>query len=292
MFAHILAPLLRWVNLPILLLLFHLGSIFLYLAGSWRMAERMFSSRTAAWGALLLAACAFTLPVAGTSLSIMDPYVTARSFSTPLMLFALSEVLVERWARGITWLALAALLHPLMAAYTAIAMVTVALSKQRMWRSLGAVCALGWLAAAFIFVITRHVDLNSTYSRAALSRSYFFLSSWQWYEYLGLVFPLLLLGFAGDRSRETGSARAVAIAATITGGCALLVSLCFVHRSGSLWMARLQPLRAFQFVYLAGVLLAGGWLAKHKRALALVCLVLAGSLLAAQRLNDPESSHV
>lgn len=291
-FAHILAPLLRWGSLPLLLLLCHLASIFLYLAGAWRMAARMFSSRSAAWGALLLAACAFTLPVAGTSLSIMDPYVTARSFSTPLMLFALSEILAERWALAVVWLALGALLHPLMAAYMAIAMLTLALSKRKMWRSLAAVCALGWLAAALIFILTRHVDANTAYSRAALSRSYFFLSSWQWFEYLGLVFPLLLLGFAGARSREAWSARAVAIAATATGGCALLVSLCFVHRSGSLWMARLQPLRAFQFVYLAGVLLAGGWLAKHKRALALVCLVLIGSLFTGQRLTYPESNHV
>jgi hypothetical protein len=291
-FAHMLAPLLRWGSLPLLLLLCHLASIFLYLAGAWRMAARMFSSRSAAWGALLLAACAFTLPVAGTSLSIMDPYVTARSFSTPLMLFALSETLAERWALAVVWLTLGALLHPLMAAYMAIAMLTLAFSKRKMWRSLAAVCALGWLAAALIFILTRHVDANTAYSRAALSRSYFFLSSWQWFEYLGLVFPLLLLGFAGARSREAWSARAVAIAATVTGGCALLVSLCFVHRSGSLWMARLQPLRAFQFVYLAGVLLAGGWLAKHKRALTLVCLVLIGSLFTGQRLTYPESNHV
>jgi hypothetical protein len=292
MFAHVLAPLLRCGSLPVLLLLFHLASIFLYLAGAWRMAACMFSSRAAAWGALLLAACAFTLPVAGTSLSIMDPYVTARSFSTPLMLFALSEVLAERWSLAVAWLALAALLHPLMAAYTAIAMLTLFLSRQKMWRTLAVVCALGWLVAALIFVITRHVDANTAYSRAALSRSYFFLSSWQWYEYLGLVFPLLLLGLAGARNREKWSARAVAIAATITGGCALLVSLCFVHRSGSLWMARLQPLRAFQFVYLAGVLLAGGRLGKHKRVLALVCLILLGSLFTAQRFTYPESSHV
>ena len=110
----------------------------------------------------------------------------------------------------------------------------------------------------------------------------------------GLLMPLLLLGIAITRCREP--ARALAIAATIMGGCALLISLCFVHRNGSLLLARLQVLRAFQFVYIAGVLLAGGMLAslaqKHKRAIALLYLLLLGALFAGQRLTYPESSHV
>ena len=98
-FAYVLAPLLRWGHLPVLLLICHLASIFLFLLGSWRVAQRIFSTRRSCWGAVLLAACCFTLPVAGTSLSIMDPYVTARSFSTPLSLFALAAVLDEKWGQ-------------------------------------------------------------------------------------------------------------------------------------------------------------------------------------------------
>jgi hypothetical protein len=286
-FAHLLAP------LPTLLLLCHLASISLFLLGSWSVALRVFSSRRAAWGAVLLAACCFTLPVAGTSLSIMDPYLTARSFSTPLTLFALAAVLDEQWAPATLWLVLAALLHPLMAAYAAIAMLTLALATRKMWQSLAVVFALGWLLCAIIFITTRHADPSTAYNRAALSRSYFFLSSWRWYEYPGLLLPLLLLGMAGARTRAPWNARAIAIAATLTGSCAFLVSLCFVHRTGSLLLARLQPLRAFLFVYLAGVLLAGGVLAKQpKRALAPVCLLLLGALFAGQRLTYPDSNHV
>ena len=116
-FAHVLAALLRWghISLPVLLLACHAASIFLFLLGSWKVAARIFPGQPARWGAVLLAACCFTLPVAGTSLSIMDPYVTARSFSTPLMLFALAAVLDQQWIACALWLALAALLHPLMA---------------------------------------------------------------------------------------------------------------------------------------------------------------------------------
>jgi hypothetical protein len=295
-FAHVLAPPVRWghVPLPALLLVCHLASIFLFLLGSWRVANRIFSTRSACWGAVLLAACCFTLPVAGTSLCIMDPYVTARSFSTPLGLFALAAVLDEKWAKSILWLVLAALLHPLMAAYTAIAMLTLALARRRKWRSLCLWAGSGWLLCAVIFIATRHADPGVAYNRAALSRSYFFLSTWRWYEYPGLLMPLLLLGIAGNRSRAP--ARTLAIAATIVGGGALLVSLCFVHRNGSLLLARLQALRAFQFVYIAGVLLTGGMLAglaqKYKRAITLLCLLLLGALFAGQRLTYPGSSHV
>jgi hypothetical protein len=284
-FAHVLA----WGNLPTVLLLCQVASIFLFLLGSWQVALRVFSSRSEAWGAALLAGCCFTLPVAGTSLSIMDPYVTARSFSTPLTLFALAAILDEQWAQAILWLTLTALLHPLMAAYAAIAALTLALTRRRMWRSIAAIYGLGWLLCLIIFIAGR-ADLGSAYNRAALSRSYYFLSSWQWYEYPGLLLPLLLLGLTAARSQ---AARAFAGAATALGSCAMLVSLCFVHRNGSLLLARLQPLRAFQIVYITGVLLAGGMLAKHyKRALAPMCLLLLGALFAGQRLTYPESNHL
>ena len=157
-FAHVLAALLRWghLSLPALLLICHLASIFLFLLGSWKLAARIFPDHPARWGAVLLAACCFTLPVAGTSLSIMDPYVTARSFSTPLMLFALAAVLDQQWVTSALWLALAALLHPLMACYAAIALLTLALTSRRMWRSLGLLALLAWLLCAVIFLATRH----------------------------------------------------------------------------------------------------------------------------------------
>jgi hypothetical protein len=140
---------------------------------------------------------------------------------------------------------------------------------------------------------THRADAATACSLAALSRSYFFLSSWKWYEYPGLVIPLLLLGVAGANKHAPWRTRALAIAATLMGSCALLVSLCFVHRSGSLLLARLQVLRGFQFVYITGVLLAGGLLARLRpRTITALCLLIAGALFAGQRLTYPESNHV
>jgi hypothetical protein len=295
-FAHLMAPLVHLGSLPVLLLVCHLASIFLFLLGIWLVASRIFSDRRNCWGAVLLAACCFTLPVAGTSLSIMDPYVTARSFSTPLGLFAVAAVLDENWMGCGMWLALAALFHPLMAGYTAITMLTLAFARRQMWRGLVLILGLGWLLSGVIFLATHPADASIAYNRAALSRSYFFLSSWQWYEYPGLVIPLLLLGLAGFRSRLLWPERALAITATLLGSVALLTSLCFVHRSGSLLLARFQELRTFQFVYICGVVLAGGMLGRlaqqHRRAIATIYLLSAGALFAGQRLTYPESNHV
>jgi hypothetical protein len=282
--------------LPVLLLVCHLASIFLFLLGARQVATRIFSERRSCWGAVLLAACCFTLPVAGTSLSIMDPYTTARSFSTPLALFAVAAVLDENWVGSILWLGLAALFHPLMAGYTAISMLALGLAQRKMWRALSLVFAMGWLLSGVIFIATHPADASLAYSRAALSRSYFFLSSWRWYEYPGLVIPLVLLGFAGFRSRLPWPARALAMSAAVAGSWVLVTSLCFVHRSGSLLLARIQLLRAFHLVYIAGVLLAGGmlgrWTRQRLRAMAVLCLVVSGALFAGQRLTYPESSHV
>jgi len=46
-----------------------------------------------------------------------------------------------------------------------------------------------------------------------------------------------------------------------TGGLAAAITACFVHTSGSLFLARIQPLRSFQLIYLIGILLLGSFLA-------------------------------
>jgi hypothetical protein len=176
-----------------------------------------------------------------------------------------------------------------MAAYTGIAMSVLVLVERERWQWIASLSGVAFLLSGAVFLVTRGPDLSTAYSEAALSRSYFFLSSWQWYEYIGLAMPLLLLGLAGTRS--TGRTRVLALSATVIGAVALLLSLCFVHRSGSLLLARLQILRAFQFVYLVGVIVAGSWL-KRPAAVAIACLACSVGLFAGQRLTYAGSNHI
>lgn len=297
-FTHLIAALVRYTHIPLpaLLLACHLASIFLFLLGAWKVGARIFPAPASRWGALLLAACCFTLPVAGTSLFLMDPYLTARSFSTPFGLFALDAALGGAWTEAALWLGLAASMDFLMAAYMAIFLVMLALAKNRMWRSLALFAALGLLACAGVFLATRHPQLDLPASQAALSRSYFFLSTWQWYEYPGVILPLLLLLIAAWRTQGRGAAGELSIAAVAMGGCALLVSLCFVHRSGSLLLAEAQVLRSFHPIYLAGVLLLGGFAGPYslrRRWLATgLYLAMLLAMFAGQRLTYSASSHI
>jgi hypothetical protein len=297
-FAHVLAGVVRdlHVPLPILLLICHLASIFLFLLGASKVSERLFAAPAERWGAVLLVACCFTLPVAGTSLFLMDPYVTARSFATPLALFALAAILGDAWGRAALWLTLGALLHPLMTGFTAVFLLAVVFARRRMWRALAAFAGLGLLTCFALFMVTLGVPPGLASSQAALSRSYFFLSTWQWYEYPGLICPLLLFAATARHMRGRGNIGSISVASTVVGSCALIVALCFVHRSGSFLLARIQVLRAFHMIYLIGTLLVGGLLGRLAQVRPWIAAATYATVLtimfAGQRLTYPASDPV
>ena len=122
LFAPAVAELVRTSHLPldVILLLLYLASIWATLYAAWMLASRLTRLLQARIGSVALLACWLTLPIAGTSLVLMDPYVTARSLSTPLVILAIAWALDRKPIRRILCtasLTVAALLHPLMAAY-------------------------------------------------------------------------------------------------------------------------------------------------------------------------------
>jgi hypothetical protein len=134
------APAMAWMvreshlSLEMVLLLVHLATFWATLFAAWLLAARCYASREARGGAVALLAVWMTLPIAGTSLMLMDPYVTARSLSTPCVLLGLVGALRFLLPRfedeedtahdrrmGLTLccaaLAGAGVMHPLMGAY-------------------------------------------------------------------------------------------------------------------------------------------------------------------------------
>ena len=79
----------------------HIGSIFLLLLAAWQLLGICFESRHARWSGVAVLAATLSVPVTGTALAIMDPYLTARSLSTPASLFAI--VSTCRKSRGGPW---------------------------------------------------------------------------------------------------------------------------------------------------------------------------------------------
>ena len=299
-FAWAMAEVVRVTHLPLAwaLLTAHVLSIFLFLAASRAVATRLFDEDLARWCAVALAAACFTLPVAGTALPLMDPYVTARSFSTPLCLLAVAACLDGAWVRTAVWLALAAVVHPLMAGY-AIAFVALcaAVRARQLWLALG-VCATGIGACGAAFVWAHGMPVSPGYREAVdlAPRSFLFLSRWRWYEDLGLAMPLLLFGIAAWKLGIASRRGAVCLTGVLLGGSSVVVAACFMPATGPYLLAPLQVLRSFHLIYALGVILCGGVpaaLMQRSRwaGIAVVGLVFAG-VSAEQMAAWPGCRHV
>lgn len=308
LFAHLLAAILRITRMPLsyLLLLTHLASIFAFLAACWSLARRIFSSPAAQWSAVALAGECFTIPIAGTSLMLMDPYVTARSFSTPLGLFALVAAIDHRWTRTAFLLLLTGLMHPLMFIYAAAFVLLVVLLDLGRARLAWSISFLGIAASGVIYLATLHSPVTAAYRQAVLSRSYLFPSQWAWFEYLGLAVPLLLYAVALRYQAPHTPAGKLCLAPIMLGTSSTISAFLFVHPSGPYFLARLQLLRSFHMLYLVGVLLLGGLVgnrligaSRHGQripaarftAVALLAAA-AASMFFTQRLTYPLSAHI
>ncbi len=325
-FAPLVAASVRWSHLSLSAVLFtlYLLSTALMLYAALRVADRCLRTRSGQWTAVSLLAAWWTMPVAGTSLLLMDPYVTARSLSTPLSLLAIGAAL-DPWSSRklgsltrpnpaiVCSLALigAALFHPLMAGY---ALGLVLLLRFQRLRS-----ANRWFATMSLTVMVLATLLQATAKPepppvvlAAYSRYYWFLSQWQWYEWLGLLGPVLifaaLLRWRPAALRETASLGCKA--GVKFAWLSLLVALCLGQRHfHSHRVAGLQPLRAFLPLYAFMIVLLGGAVAGFAERLRIAVPgssrlrlmgVLPGVFIAAmaltfygvQRASFPASLHV
>ena len=294
----------------------HVASFWMTLFAAWLLAARCFASSEARWGAVGLLTAWMTLPVAGTSLMLMDPYVTARSLSTPCALLALVGALEFRrpqfeedderggWRGGVLCgaaLICAGMMHPLMGAYGfgAVMLLGVALSSSRVrvWGSVGLSLTAVAIAAALQMSAAPESEV---YRRVMLTRSYWYLSEWQWYEWVGLVAPLIILSAAALRRRWKDYAVGAELArmAVVAGVTAIAVAVIFARTGmGTHLVARMQPLRIFQTVYVVMTLTVGGWLGERilrQRTIrwVIVFSLLAGVMFVADRRTFPASRHL
>jgi hypothetical protein len=301
-------------SLGMTLLLLHLASFWVTLFAAYLLAARCFAGREARVGAVALLATWITLPIAGTSLMLMDPYVTARSISTPCVLLALVGMLEflqpsdsrrerQNWF-GLCCAALlvAASMHPLMAAYGfgCVLVLGCVLSPVRWIRVGGTVglCVTALCVAATMQALAAPESV--AYLRVATTRSYWFLADWHWYEQFGLAAPLMILAIVGfgTRRRDDTSRVALARMAVVCGVVAVMVAILFARQGLATHMvARLQPLRIFQIVYVVMILIIGAALAEwvlQRRLLrwAIAFTLLAVIMLFAQRQTFPNSAHI
>ena len=320
LFAPMIAALARLSHRSVETILFiaYLASFWTTLYAAGLLASRCFRSREARCGAVMLLASWMTLPIAGTSLMLMDPYVTARSIATPFALFALvgaldfllpfhigncgSQVRMQGVILCCVSLAVAVAMHPLMGTY---AVGSVLLLVVLMWPNrpvriwgMGAVC-LATLATA-VGVVLSALPESAVYKRIVLTRYYWFVDQWHWYEVIGLIAPLLILAFVASRRHSEVNAARLGLSrmAIAAGVLAVLIAVLFARPGMDTHaVARLQPLRIFQLVYIVMILELGAALAerllRHKIWRWAMAFSLLGTVMfGAERITFPGSRHI
>jgi len=320
-FAPVLACLVHLTHLSLawVLLLTDLFSLWLTFYAAHRILQRTISNEAAQLAGLCLLAAFWTLPIAGTSLLLMDPYVTARSLSTPLSLLAVAFALDDHsnlrpLLISALCLILVAAFHPLMAAYAFAFVLVLRLARVRQPALAYAILTVSALALAAVLQTLAPTESPAIIA-AEKSRYYWFLSQWQWFELLGLVGPLAVLAALLTRYRKQtdplNTAAATLCRACIAIGCiATLVVLLFAHEgSRSHLVARMQPLRVFLLIYAIMTLLLGATLTQlafetrqrltsntPRLALAslpaILIIALASTMFSVQRQTFPASEHL
>ncbi len=238
------------------------------------------------------------MPATNTGLLLMDPYLTARSFSTPLTLLALAGLLERKYVLAGAAILVTGAFHPQMVVYLiflALVMWAGERSKTRVEEGVPVMAsAIGMFPTGFNLS-----PATGPYREALYSRDYFFLYNWTWYHWMGMIAPLAILAwFWRRRLRGTLPGFSQLSFAMLPFGFLSIGAGIFLSSSPSLDMfARLQPLRTFHLITIVLVLLLSGivgeYLAKDKPWItACIALPLAVGMFFVARATYPASPQI
>jgi hypothetical protein len=301
-FPDLVGGVARWSRLPVDAVIFacHAGGILLLLAAAWRLMGVCFENRRAQWSGVLLLGVLLSVPVTGTALAIADPYVTSRTLSTPATVFAIASFVAGTRYEALVWLAATALLHPQMSFYCASFLICFAALRQRAPASAGAARPVAKAACFFPLPFLFALEpVRGPARDALLSRTYFFVFNWTWYEWIGVFAPIAILAwFSSARLRGVRPAFGKISRSLVL--FSLLFTLAAIGLNSSPQLenyTRLQPMRALHLVYVVFFLFLGGLLGEYVlrgrqwRWLG-VFVPLAAGMCALQLAAYPASPHV
>ena len=297
-FPNLIALSLRATHLSLEtgLFLWHLVSIFLLLLACWELGGLFFQDARARWGGICLVAALLTIPVAGTALYILDQYVNPRNLAAFAGIFMVARTLEKKYARAVLWLAFAACVHPLMwvfpFSFCALFLVMERFGGLLRKSAPTVLCLLG-------LGIPLAPLSSSAYHEVAKHHSYFYIQSWQWYEWLGIAAPLLLLWWFGriPHDRQWVNIERVSRAFVAYGLIYVVMALAFDLPARLETLARLQPLRCLHLLYIVMFVMIGGFLGEyvlknHAWRWLLLFIPLCIGMFLAQRSIFPASAHV
>jgi hypothetical protein len=186
-------------------------------------------------------------------------------------------------------------MHPLMAGYALAAAVLLFLVGTRRYRAAWIACAAALACTALLQALAPHESPD--YLRVAFTRYYWFPSEWQWYERLGLIAPIILIAALLFRDRYPAW-KALAHSTLLLAALSLAAAALFAHHGlATHLVARMQPLRCFQIVYIVMILMLGATLGELLLKSVpwrwgLTLAAFGAIFFAVQRATYPASAHL
>jgi len=229
------------------------------------------------------------LPIAGSGLYLVDQNLHPRALATVAILAAIVATLDRKYVLTGGLLILAFVIHPIMASFGMSLCVFLAWRPAPGAASLLALGPLGW-----IFDPT-----SDAWGAAADTRNYYFLSRWQWYEWLGVFAPFMFLWWFRWIGKRAGASVLAHLSSRLAlyGVFQLLVALVVMVPHSLERLRPLQPMRYLHLLYLLFAVLGGGLLGqnllrKHWWRWLALFIPLSAGMLYAQRRTFPASSHL
>jgi hypothetical protein len=300
-FGWVVAGSSKLTHVPVdwMIFFWYVVSLFAMVCACWLIASACFTSARARWSATLVITAVLTMPATNTALLLMDPYLTARSFSTPLTLIALGALLQRRHVLAAVAAVATGLFHPQMVVYLLVLAMVIKMTERSRARAKEPVPAIAAGAVGILPTGFRAEPATGAYREALYTRDYYFLYNWEWYHWLGMLAPLAILTWFW-RSDLRGTTRAFSLLSfvMIPFGLLSIAAAMFVCSTPTLdTFVRLQPLRTFHLITIVFVVLLGGVFGEYagrKRPWAIGALAgsLAVGMFFVGRATYPDSRHV
>ncbi len=292
LFGPSMAFLARSTRLPLHWVFFTVYCLvtFLFVFALKQLAQFVFEEKAAQWGAMIAVIPLLTMPVAGTALFLMDQHMHPRNLATVFILLAASANLRGRPLLAGILVAAGFAIHPLVTLFGA--SLILFLKRQLV---LPQVLLMPFILVSGVFAFGPE---SKAWQAAMATADYYLVTKWHWYEWLGIVGPLvgLIICRTWAARHKLEHLASICLQLFLYGmfflASALIIALTpRLHR-----LVPLQPMRHLQFLYIFFFLIVGGVLATHFAAYrkygfilaVVVCIVM----FVAQRMEFPRSPHI
>jgi hypothetical protein len=286
-------------------LLWQLAGIFFMLHGCWRIVRRCFADSAAQWAGVAMIAALLTLPVTGTGISLADQYLHPRILATAAILAAIADVIDRKYFRAAALLILAFAIHAIMAGL-GISLCGFLWWKQRASgkKELSIPITMAVLVPPGFFIPLSWLfePASNAWRQAAATRGFYFLTKWEWYEWLGIFAPLVVLyifkrWLLARAAKENPNLLLMVSAVLEYGVFFTVVGLVVMLVPALLRLRPFEPMRYLHLIYLffflfAGALLGRYIIRRHVYRWVLLFVPLSGGMFYAQRTLYPATEHI